>query len=89
MLLLKPSGLAEHPMLGPDLAAGQRPVVVAETGVWMAAETTGEWSLVGTTMAPPFDAAGFELAEADELISQYPSASDDIKRLTRTTVKTP
>ena len=89
MLLLKPSGLAEHPVLGPDLAAGQRPVVVVETGVWMAAETTGEWSLVGTTMAPPFDHQGFELADAGELICQYPDAITDIERLTRTTVKTP
>jgi uncharacterized protein len=48
--------------LGPDLAAGQRPQVVVPTHVWQAAETLGDWTLVGCTVAPGFEFAGFELA---------------------------
>ena len=49
-------------VLGPDLAVGQTPQGVVPTGVWQAAESQGDWSLVGCTVAPGFDFAGFELA---------------------------
>lgn len=48
--------------LGADLAAGQTPQGVVPTGVWQAAESLGDWTLVGCTVAPGFDFAGFELA---------------------------
>jgi uncharacterized protein len=48
--------------LGNDLATGERPQAVVPAHVWQSAETTGEWTLVGCTVAPGFDFAGFELA---------------------------
>jgi predicted cupin superfamily sugar epimerase len=48
--------------LGPDLAAGQRPQIVVPAGVWQTATSLGAWTLVGCTVAPAFDFAGFELA---------------------------
>lgn len=48
--------------LGNDIKAGQRPQAVVPTGAWQAAKTTGAWSLVGCTVAPGFDFAGFEMA---------------------------
>ncbi len=51
--------------LGNDLAAGQRPQGIVPTGWWQAAETLGAWTLVGCTVAPGFDFAGFELAPKD------------------------
>ena len=48
--------------LGPDIRAGQRPQGVVPTGAWQAARSLGEWTLVGCTVAPGFDFAGFELA---------------------------
>ena len=48
--------------LGPDLAAGQRPQGIVPTGTWQAAETTGDWTLCGCTVAPGFEFSGFELA---------------------------
>ena len=83
MLLLGPDGAVTRPRLGIDLAGGERPLQPVETGVWMGARTTGTWSLVGTTMAPPYDPDGFELGERDELIAAYPAAADDIVALTR------
>jgi predicted cupin superfamily sugar epimerase len=49
-------------VLGADLTAGQTPQGVVPTGVWQAAETLGDWTLVGCTVAPGFDFAGFDLA---------------------------
>ena len=49
--------------LGSDLAAGERPQAVVPAGWWQAAVTTGEWTLVGCTVAPGFDFSAFELAE--------------------------
>lgn len=48
--------------LGPDLAAAQRPQAIVPAQVWQAAASLGEWTLVGCTMAPGFEFAGFELA---------------------------
>ncbi len=83
MLLLDPSGETRRPLLGDDLASGQRPFVGVEAGVWMGAATTGDWSLVGTTMAPPFDPDGFELGVASQLTTSHPDAAADIARFIR------
>lgn len=48
--------------LGPDIAAGERPQAVVPAGAWQAAESLGDWTLAGCTVAPGFDFAGFELA---------------------------
>jgi predicted cupin superfamily sugar epimerase len=51
--------------LGADLAAGELPQVVVSPHAWQAAESTGDWTLVGCTVAPGFDFAKFELAAKD------------------------
>jgi uncharacterized protein len=48
--------------LGPDLTAGERPQAVVPQHAWQAAESLGDWTLVGCTVAPGFDFAGFEMA---------------------------
>ena len=48
--------------LGPDLAAGEVPQAIVPAGAWQAAESTGDWTLVGCTVAPGFDFTTFELA---------------------------
>lgn len=48
--------------LGSDLSRGERPQGVVPTHAWQAAETTGDWTLVGCTVAPGFEFSGFELA---------------------------
>lgn len=50
-------------VLGLDLAAGQRPFGHVPAGHWQAAEPAGAgWVLVGCTVAPAFEFAGFEMA---------------------------
>ena len=48
--------------LGPDLMAGQRPHLVVPAGAWQTAVSLGAWTLVGCTVAPAFEFAGFEMA---------------------------
>jgi predicted cupin superfamily sugar epimerase len=48
--------------LGPDLAAGEIPQAIVPAQAWQAAESRGDWTLVGCTVAPGFDFAAFELA---------------------------
>lgn len=83
MLLLHPDGTEERPILGVDLAGGQRPSVSVSGGVWQGSETTGEWSLLGATMAPGFRSEMIELGHRDQLIAKYPNAAVEIGRLTR------
>ena len=48
--------------LGPDLAAGEVPQAIVPAQAWQVAESTGDWTLVGCTVAPGFDFAMFEMA---------------------------
>jgi len=57
-----PQGPTERVTLGSDLAAGERPQAVVPPQVWQAAQSLGDWTLVGCTVAPGFEFAGFELA---------------------------
>ncbi|MBC8365581.1 MAG: cupin domain-containing protein [Actinobacteria bacterium] len=83
LLLLFPDGSAAEVILGDDLGAGQRPQVVVQAGVWQGSSTLGEWTLLGTTMAPPFSEKGFTLGERNALSAGWPSATGRITELTR------
>jgi predicted cupin superfamily sugar epimerase len=83
MVLLHQDGTITRPILGEDLAAGERPCIVVPTGDWMGAATMGEWTLVGTTMAPGYTQEGFELGDRHRLSALYPEAAGDIGGLTR------
>lgn len=50
--------------LGQHFSAGEHPQAAVPAHAWQAAETTGDWTLVGCTVAPGFDFAKFELAPA-------------------------
>lgn len=49
--------------LGNDLAAGALPQAVVPAGAWQQAESLGDWTLVGCTVAPGFEFSAFTLAE--------------------------
>jgi uncharacterized protein len=48
--------------LGADLTANERPQAVVPAGAWQQAQSLGAWTLVGCTVAPAFEFAGFEMA---------------------------
>jgi hypothetical protein len=47
--------------------ADEVPQATVPARAWQAAESLGDWTLVGCTVAPGFDFAGFELAAKDWL----------------------
>lgn len=55
----------ESVVLGPDLTAGQRPQIIVPPHRWQAASSRGDWTLVGCTVSPAFEFAGFEMAPPD------------------------
>lgn len=55
-------GPAKDHLLGPDLFADQRPQAIVPPNAWQAAQTTGDWTLVGCTVSPAFHFDGFTLA---------------------------
>jgi uncharacterized protein len=62
VLQIADDGHQKSVRLGPDLAAGEVPQAIVPAQAWQAAESTGDWTLVGCTVAPGFDFATFELA---------------------------
>ncbi|HEX5507217.1 MAG TPA: cupin domain-containing protein [Pseudolabrys sp.] len=48
--------------LGADIAAGEIPQAYVPAHAWQAAESLGDWTLCGCTVAPGFEFSGFELA---------------------------
>lgn len=69
--------LAEKIILGPDLASGARPQAVVKSGEWQAARSMGSWSLVGCTVAPGFDFAGFQMARKNWVPKNWPPYKND------------
>ncbi len=64
-IALDANGPVECLTLGADLAAGERPQAIVPTHAWQAAQTLGEWTLVGCTVAPGFEFKTFEVAGND------------------------
>ena len=65
-LVLSVSASADGPaldrLLGSDLFNGQSPQSIVPLGWWQAAQSLGDWTLVGCTVSPGFRFEGFELA---------------------------
>ncbi|HEX2841466.1 cupin domain-containing protein [Hyphomicrobium sp.] len=57
-----PDGDVQMVCLGPAVLDGERSQGIVATGHWQQAWSLGDWTLVGCTVAPGFEFAGFELA---------------------------
>lgn len=53
---------ADVQVLGPDLAAGERPQLIVPANWWQSATPLGGWVLVGCTVSPGFVFSSFEMA---------------------------
>jgi uncharacterized protein len=83
LVLLAPDGSSRSVLLGDDVVAGHDIVHVVAAGTWMAARTTGRWSLLGTTMAPGFTPDAYEDGDPAVLTAGWPSETPTIAALTR------
>ena len=64
-IALDAGGPIECLTLGADLTAGERPQAMVPAHAWQAAQSLGEWTLVGCTVAPGFEFTRFEMAAND------------------------
>ncbi len=83
-LWLLPGGQHRLVTIGNDLGAGQSPQVVVPRNVWQGARMqSGQgFALLGTTVAPGFDFADFEIGGRAELTAGWPAAAHLIRNLT-------
>ena len=49
-------------VLGLAVLNGERPQAIVPPSAWQSAESMGDWTLVGCTVSPAFEFAGFEMA---------------------------
>ncbi|MDO1584095.1 cupin domain-containing protein [Rhizobium oryzicola] len=52
-------------LLGSEVTKGQRPQAIIPANSWQAAESQGDYTLVGCTVAPGFQFSAFEMAQPD------------------------
>ena len=83
--LLHDDGHVDRVVLGQNIASGQHVQHVAPRGAWQGSRLVhgGRVALLGTTMAPGFDASDYEPGRRDDLAARYPAAADVIRALTR------
>jgi len=85
LLKLRPDGTGLVTALGSDLAGGLHPQVVVPRGVWQGSRlrSGGRFALLGTTMAPGYEAEDYEPGLREALTAEFPDFADWILALTR------
>lgn len=83
------TGAMRRTRLGAAVLAGETPQLVVPAGMWQGARLAREdnagagWSLLGCTLAPPWDERGFELGARAALRAAFPAHAEIIAALTR------
>ena len=85
MLQLAAGGEGRVVVIGNDLAAGERPQLVVERGVWQGSRLRpgGRWALLGCTVSPGFEFDDYETGSREELSREWPGFASLIASLTR------
>jgi predicted cupin superfamily sugar epimerase len=81
-LLLDASGQGKLVRLGNDFAKEEQPQLIIPKGCWQGMRSTGEFTLLGCTVAPGFDYSDYESGNRSQLIARYPEWTEWIVRLT-------
>ena len=83
--IIHPDGELQMVLLGNDFENGQHFQFVVPANCWFASRPAegSNYCFVGCTVAPGFDFADFELANANELVSVYPQHETMVRSLCR------
>lgn len=83
--LISKSGSYRKLLLGNDLENGRQPqqIVPAETWFGVTVDEPESFALCGCTVSPGFDFKDFEMADREELLSQFPDHEEIILELTQ------
>ncbi|MBR2548315.1 MAG: cupin domain-containing protein [Eubacterium sp.] len=81
---LLPDGSVKTTVLGSGILDGECVQHLVPAGNWQGSRLKdgGSWALLGTTMCPGYTDDIYEHGDRDSLIREYPSAADEILRLT-------
>ena len=84
VLLLLPDGTSEQHVVGPDLEAGQVPMLFIPGHTFHVSKLLpgGSWAFLSATGWPGVEPPDFELGDVDELRARFPDAADTLRRLT-------
>ena len=84
LLCLRDDGSGDVFTIGTDLDGGLRPQIAVPRGTWQGSRLRagGRFALLGTTVAPGFEFADFELADRVTLTERYPKFAAMIRELT-------
>jgi predicted cupin superfamily sugar epimerase len=84
-LLIHADGSFKKIVIGPDILNGQVVQLVIQAGTWQGHRVRlgGNFTLIGSTMAPGYEDEDFELGNRRMLCQQYPCLTDEIIYLTR------
>ena len=82
--LIHPNGRSETVILGSDVLGGENPQFLVRRGTWEGAKLVGggNYALLGTTIAPGYEAADFKIGVRIALLEKFPSHGALIKSLT-------
>jgi predicted cupin superfamily sugar epimerase len=83
LMWIDTDGIRQEVLVGPAEMDGALLQVLVPQGCYMAAESTGSWSLVACTMAPAFHEDDFKLCRQADLLGLFPQYSEWITRFTR------
>jgi len=81
--VISPDGERYEILLGRDPEKGEHFQALVPAGCWFGAESGGDFSLVGCSVAPGFEYNDFEMADRAGLTTLYPRQTELIKRLTK------
>ena len=86
MLQLFADGTGRRVVIGNDFAAGERPQVVVERGVWQGSRLVpgGNWALLGCTVSPGFEFVDYTEGKRAKLTEGWPEWAKLIAALTKT-----
>ncbi len=80
LTVLKPDGTGETIRLGHDIEHGERVQAVVPRGCWQGSRVAdgGAFALIGTTLAPDYEASDYTDGEKDALCKAYPAFGAEI-----------
>lgn len=83
-ILIDTNKMLRKVKLGLNLEQGEVPQLLVPSGYWKAAVLeSGEFGLLGESVAPGFDYRDMTIAKADEIQAQFPTLWDDLSPYVR------
>lgn len=82
IIFIHENGETTEEIVGPDIAAGQKPQLICPANIWKAYDLmSGEYALIGEAVAPGFDYADMIMPTHDDLKKRSPQHFERLRYL--------